>query len=224
MHHNVTEVALLEPDFLGFIFWEPSQRYFEGEIPPLAVTTKKVGVFVDASIDEVVAKVKQYSLQMIQLHGGESPEYCGMLQNALWATDIPAELKYDREKEWSNYDELPTNPQLIKVFSVGEDFDFNVLQQFEAYCDFFMFDTKGKLPGGNGYAFNWRLLEDYASEKPFFLSGGIGPEDIDKLKEFLNSKASKNCYAIDVNSRFESSPGLKDTEKLKKFITEFNQN
>ncbi len=224
MHHNITEVALLEPDFLGFIFWKPSKRFFEGDIPPLAITTKKVGVFVDASIDEVVAKVKQYSLQMIQLHGSEDPEYCGMLQNALWATDIPAELKYEREKEWTKYDELQTRPQLIKVFSVGEDFDFEVLQQFEAYCDFFMFDTKGKLPGGNGYAFNWKLLKDYPSEKPFFLSGGIGPEDIDKLGDFLNSKASKYCYAIDVNSRFETSPGLKDTEKLKSFITKFNSN
>ncbi|MCW5517750.1 phosphoribosylanthranilate isomerase [Muriicola sp. Z0-33] len=224
MHHNVTEVAVLEPDFLGFIFWEPSKRYFEGEIPPLAVTTKKVGVFVDAPIKEVVKKVQEFSLQMVQLHGKESPEYCGMLQNALWAADLPTELKYSRKKNWTNYDELKTSPQLIKVFAVGEDFDFSTLQAFEAFCDFFMFDTKGKLPGGNGYAFNWKLLKDYPSEKPFFLSGGIGPEDIDKLKEFLNSEASRHCYAIDVNSRFETSPGLKDTEKLKKFIKEFNGN
>ena len=224
MHHNVTEVAVLEPDFLGFIFWERSKRYFQGEIPPLAVTTKKVGVFVNATIDEVVKKVEQYSLQMVQLHGSESPEYCGMLQNALWASDTPAELKYGRNRVWSDYNELPITAQLIKVFSVDEDFDFGVLQSYEAYCDFFMFDTKGKLPGGNGFAFNWRLLENYPSEKPFFLSGGIGPEDADKLKEFTNSKASRHCFAIDINSRFETSPGLKDTEKLKKFIKEFYSN
>ncbi|MBT8183546.1 MAG: phosphoribosylanthranilate isomerase [Eudoraea sp.] len=222
MHHNVTEVALLEPDFLGFIFWEPSERYFQGTIPPLAVTTKKVGVFVDAPIEEVVKKVEQYSLQMVQLHGAESAEYCGMLQNALWASEIQPELKYGRNRVWADYDELQTTAQLIKVFSVGEDFDFGVLQPYEAYCDFFMFDTKGKLPGGNGYAFNWKLLNGYPSEKPFFLSGGIGPEDVDKLKEFRSSKASGHCFAIDVNSRFETAPGLKDTARLKNFINEFN--
>lgn len=224
MHHNVTEVAVLEPDFLGFIFWEPSKRFFQGEIPPLAVTTKKVGVFVNAPMKEVVKKVEQYSLQMVQLHGSESPEYCGMLQNALWASDTPAELKYGRERVGTAYDELPTTAQLIKVFSVAEEFDFGALQSYEAYCDFFMFDTKGKLPGGNGFAFNWRLLKNYPSQKPFFLSGGIGPEDVDKLKEFINSKTSRHCFAIDINSRFETAAGHKDIEKLKKFIKELNGN
>jgi len=224
MHHNVTEVAVLKPDFLGFIFWEPSKRYFRGEIPPLAVTTKKVGVFVNAPLEEVVKRVEQYSLQMVQLHGNETPEYCGMLQNALWASDAPSELKYGSKKFWSDNDEPQTTIQLIKVFSVAENFDFGKLQPYEAYCDFFMFDTKGKLPGGNGFAFDWRLLMNYPSQKPFFLSGGIGPEDIDKLTEFVKSKASRHCFAIDINSRFETAPGLKDTEKLKKFINEFNGN
>ena len=224
MHHNVTEVAVLEPDFLGFIFWESSKRFFQGDIPPLAVTTKKVGVFVNAPMEEVVKKVEEYSLQMVQLHGSESPEYCGMLQNALWASEMPAELKYGRKRVWADYNELQSTPQLIKVFSVGEDFDFNELKPYEAYCDFYLFDTKGELPGGNGFAFNWKLLKNYPSEKPFFLSGGIGPEDVNKLKEFINSKASMHCFAIDVNSRFETAPGLKDTEKLKKFIKEFNGN
>jgi phosphoribosylanthranilate isomerase len=223
MHHNITEVAVLEPDFLGFIFWEPSERYFQGSIPPLAVTTKKVGVFVDAPLEEVVQKVEQFSLQMVQLHGSESAQYCGMLQNALWASEIKPELKYGRKRIWSDYDELPTTTQLIKVFSVGVDFDFGVLQPYEAYCDFFMFDTKGELPGGNGFTFNWKLLEAYPSEKHFFLSGGIGPEDVGKLKDFVNSDASRYCYAIDVNSRFETAPGLKDTGKLKKFMKEFNR-
>ena len=218
MHHNVTEVATLKPDFLGFIFWEPSKRYFEGTIPPLAVTTKKVGVFVDAPLEEVVEKAKKYSLQLIQLHGNESPEYCGRLQNALWASGIPGELKYGRKRVWSDYDELHLVAQVIKVFSVSNDFDFDLLEPYEAYCDFFMFDTKGKLPGGNGYAFDWKLLEEYPSKKLFFLSGGIGPDDIDKLKDFLKSDASKYCFALDVNSRFETAPGKKDVEKLKSFM------
>ena len=218
MRNNITEVATLKPDYLGFIFWEPSKRYFEGTIPPLAVTTKKVGVFVDAPIDEVVEKVRHYSLQLVQLHGSESPEYCGRLHNALWASDIPIEFKYERKRVWADYDELDPVARIIKVFSVSNNFDFRLLESYEPYCDFFMFDTKGELPGGNGFAFDWTLLQHYPSKKPYFLSGGIGLEDTDKLKEFLNSEASNYCYALDVNSRFETAPGQKDAKKLQEFI------
>ncbi|MEX0287578.1 MAG: phosphoribosylanthranilate isomerase [Flavobacteriaceae bacterium] len=218
MRDNITEVATLKPDFLGFIFWEPSKRYFKGSIPPLAVTTKKVGVFVDAPLEEVVEKVRKYSLQFVQLHGSESPEYCGRLHNALWASDIPPELKYERKRVWADYDELDQVARIIKVFSVSNNFDFKQLEPYEPYCDFFMFDTKGELPGGNGYAFDWTLLRNYPSKKPYFLSGGIGPDDINKLQDFMKSEASKHCYALDVNSRFEIAPGFKDAEKLREFI------
>ena len=107
--------------------------------------------------------------------------------------------------------------KVIKVFSIKDKFDFSVLEPYEEVCDFYLFDTKGKLPGGNGYTFNWNVLKDYPSTKPFFLSGGIGLEQIENLKEFLNSDASQHCYSIDVNSRFEIDPGLKNIEKLKEF-------
>ena len=101
---------------------------------------------------------------------------------------------------------------------IKDDFDFDVLKDYEDVCDYFLFDTKGKLPGGNGYTFDWSVLEKYPSNKPYFLSGGIGLDSSEKLKSFLNSPASKNCFAIDVNSKFERAPGLKNIEDLKIFI------
>jgi phosphoribosylanthranilate isomerase len=117
--------------------------------------------------------------------------------------------------------------EIIKVFSIKDNFDFSVLKDYEAVCDYFLFDTKGKLPGGNGYTFDWSVLENYPSTKPFFLSGGIGLESVEKLKEFMNSPASKYCYAIDVNSKFELEPGRKDITTLKVFqesLSEFQPN
>ena len=106
---------------------------------------------------------------------------------------------------------------MIKVFSIKDEFDFSMLLPYEDVCDYFLFDTKGKLPGGNGYTFNWDILKNYPSTKEFFLSGGIGLDQFEDLKRFQKSKASKYCYAIDVNSKFEIEAGLKNIEKLKKF-------
>ncbi len=191
MNHNPKEVAQLQPDYLGFIFWKPSTRYFDGNMPELPKSIKKVGVFVDAFVEEVLQKVKKYSLDALQLHGTESPEYCSNL--------IQAQV------------------DIIKVFSIKDDFDFSVLEAYEASCDYFMFDTKGKLPGGNGYVFDWSILKEYPSSKPYFLSGGIGLNEIDSLLAFLESPASKQCYAIDVNSKFEIEPGLKNIKQLREF-------
>ncbi|MBO0322556.1 phosphoribosylanthranilate isomerase [Muricauda sp. CAU 1633] len=217
MHHNPTEVAQLQPDYLGFIFWEPSSRYFEGTIPQLPKSIKKVGVFVDATIEEVLEKVEQYQLDAVQLHGKESPEYCETLKDNFLSIRAQS-----RKKKVVPLDEVSTaldltNLEIIKVFSIKDDFDFSVLENYEKVCDYFLFDTKGKLPGGNGYTFDWTLLENYPSTKPFFLSGGIGLESVEKLKAFRKSLASKHCYAIDVNSRFETEPGLKNIEHLKTF-------
>ena len=192
MNHNPEEVATLRPDFMGFIFWEPSSRYFVGEMPPLPSSIKKVGVFVDAPLEEVLEKTEQYQLNAVQLHGKESADYCAALRQS--------------------------NSDIIKVFSIKDDFDFDVLKDYEAVCDYFLFDTKGKLPGGNGYTFDWSVLEKYPSDKPYFLSGGIGLDSKEKLIAFLNSPASKNCFAIDVNSKFETAPGLKNMKDLKIFI------
>lgn len=197
MKLNTTEVAQLRPDYLGFIFWEHSSRYFDREIPQLPHNIKKIGVYVDADPKHIIETVKKYELQGVQLHGHESPDYCIMI-----ATDF----KKNNQKV-----------DIMKVFSIKEEFDFEVLKPYEHVCDYFLFDTKGKLPGGNGYTFDWSVLKNYSSTKPYFLSGGIGLNNIDKINEFIKLPESKYCHAIDVNSKFELEPGLKNIEELKKF-------
>lgn len=217
MNQNPKEVAQLQPDYLGFIFWEPSTRYFDGDMPDLPKSIKKVGVFVDASIEEVLQKIEKYKLNAVQLHGTESPKYCKNLQDKFLSFRAQSrKKKVDIPIEVSTALDL-TALEIIKVFSIKDDFDFSILKPYEASSDYFMFDTKGKLPGGNGYAFDWSILKEYPSEKPYFLSGGIGLDEIEDLLDFLESPASKRCYAIDVNSRFEIQPGLKNIEQLKEF-------
>ncbi|WP_190811565.1 phosphoribosylanthranilate isomerase [Flagellimonas sp. S3867] len=193
MNQNPSEVAQLQPDYLGFIFWEPSTRYFEGEMPTLPASIKKVGVFVDASIEEVLSSIEKYGLAAVQLHGNESPKFCKTLKKNNQSIDI------------------------IKVFSIKDDFDFSILEEYEEVCDYYLFDTKGKLPGGNGYAFDWSVLNNYLSTKPYFLSGGIGLDSASKLQAFLDSTASRYCHVIDVNSKFEMEPGLKNIDQLREF-------
>lgn len=202
---NIDDIAMLQPDYLGFIFYEKSSRFFNGTIPKLPSGIKKVGVFVDATIEEVVEKVEKYDLDLVQLHGEESPEFCKELGGLLTNTD--------RDKN----SEIPVCAGIVKVFSIKDHFNFDELIPYESVCDYFLFDTKGKLPGGNGYTFNWEVLKDYPSTKPYFLSGGIGLEDVSKLAEFLRKQESEYCHAIDVNSRFEIEPGLKDSVKLEVF-------
>lgn len=188
---NIEAAAKLQPDYLGFIFHEPSPRNFEDEIPNIPNSIKKVGVFVDETIEFISRQIEKHKLDAVQLHGHESPETCRILK----ASGI----------------------QVIKVFSIKDEFDFSVLNPYENVCNFFLFDTKGKLPGGNGYTFNWNVLKDYPSTKPFFLSGGIGLKDTDNILSFLQRQESKYCYAIDINSKFEIEPGLKNIEELEKF-------
>nr|WP_235831781.1 phosphoribosylanthranilate isomerase [Flavobacterium rhamnosiphilum] len=190
---NILEVGSLLPDYMGFIFWEKSARYFDGVIPDLPKSIKKVGVFVNASQEEILEKIAKYDLQTVQLHGQESVEFCA---------DLKQVLKDENGKQ--------VQIEIIKVFSVDDSFDFEVLKPFEAVCHYFLFDTKGKLPGGNGTIFDWKVLEKYPSSKPFFLSGGIGINEIDAINEI--SKTNLPLYAIDVNSKFEIEPGLKNIE------------
>ncbi|MCM4169685.1 N-(5'-phosphoribosyl)anthranilate isomerase [Arenibacter antarcticus] len=198
---NMLEVASVGPDYMGFIFWEPSSRFFNTTISEIPNHIKKVGVFVDASLEEIINTIKRYNLQAVQLHGKESPDFCKQLKGA----------------NKSEINKPKREVEIIKVFSIKDDFNFGQLQAYEAVCDYFLFDTKGKLPGGNGYVFSWEVLKEYPSKKPYFLSGGIGLEETDKLKDFLQRPESKYCYAIDVNSKFETAPGLKEIEKLKEF-------
>lgn len=188
---NMEAVARLQPDYMGFIFYDKSSRFFDTEIPKLTGTITKTGVFVNAELDEVFQMIEKHDLKAIQLHGKESPEYCKSLKSS--------------------------NTEIIKVFSIKNEFNFEVLNPYENIVDYFLFDTKGKLPGGNGYTFNWDVFKDYPSTKPYFLSGGIGLNEVKNIKEFKKSLASKYCYAIDVNSKFEIEPGLKNINELEKF-------
>ncbi len=195
MNLNTSEVAILKPDYLGFIFWKPSKRFFEGKMPSIPHSIKKVGVFVNANMEEITEKVKTFDLIAVQLHGNETASFCDALKAKL------------------------PHLKIIKVFTIQNDFDFVELTHFEDLCDYYLFDTKGKLPGGNGYLFNWQVLKKYPSTKPYFLSGGVGLDELENLKKFMAQPESLYCHAVDINSRFEIEPGLKNIEKLKKFKT-----
>ena len=189
---NIKEISALNPDYLGFIFWEKSKRNMTLDvIPELPETIKKVGVFVDASIQEIAAKINQYQLDVIQLHGNESVIFCRNVKKL--------------------------GVEVIKVFSMDSNFNFSVVKEYVLAVDYFLFDTKGKLLGGNGITFDWNVLENYHFNVPYFLSGGIGTTEIDGLKGFLKSPAANKCFGIDVNSRFEKKPGIKNKIKLQKF-------
>jgi len=196
MKHNTQEVAALQPDYLGFIFYEKSKRDFgDLEIPELPEGIDRVGVFVDADITFAKAKITQYNLNVIQLHGSESPEYIKELQGCL----------VERSRDLN----------IWKVFGIKDNFDFEKLKSYEGIVDGFLFDTKGKEKGGNGYTFDWSVLKDYTSQTPIILSGGIGLEEVEKVKEILATDLP--IIALDVNSKFEDAPGIKNIEKLKKF-------
>lgn len=204
MKYNTQEVAALQPDFLGFIFYGKSKRDFgDLDIPLLPDGIKKVGVFVDAEIAFAKQKIIQHKLDIIQLHGDESPEYITALKNA-----ISGELNDSSLDVW-------------KVFGIKDSFDFNKLHPYEGLVHAFLFDTKGKEKGGNGYTFNWTVLQNYTSSTPIILSGGIGLEEIDNIKEILATNLP--IVAIDINSRFEVKPGFKNAERLKTFINEIER-
>ena len=192
---NIKKVAALQPDYLGFIFYDKSKRNYKGEVFKTFNTIKKVGVFVNATQKFILEKVIKHQLNAVQLHGDESWEFCEKMQSK--------------------------NLEVIKVFSVGDTFDFSILKPYETACDYFLFDTKGKERGGNGTIFNWNVLKMYPSKKPYFLSGGIGLENVEDLLLFLKSESAKYCCGLDVNSKFEIKPGLKNVDSLKIFTQKF---
>ena len=196
MNHNVQEVSLLHPAYLGFIFYKGSPRNFDKTIPPLPNTIKKVGVFVNETIETILEKVKEHEFQVLQLHGDESADYLASLRDQIETSEKKIEL-------W-------------KVFSIGETLDFSEIAPFEKHADKYLFDTQGKKRGGNGRSFNWEVLTDYPFQTPFILSGGIGPESISAIRALL--KKPIPLHGIDLNSRFETEPGLKNITQLKKFI------
>ncbi|MGB5692793.1 MAG: phosphoribosylanthranilate isomerase [Flavobacteriaceae bacterium] len=201
MKYNSDDVAELRPDYLGYIFWEPSRRYFDGSISGRRSGPKRVGVFVDAAPEDIVLLVYEHCLDAVQLHGKEAPAYCRHLREILGT-------------------QHSSGIEIIKAFAVDEGFNFDPLKEYESSCDFFLFDTRDELPGGTGRRFDWRLLKNYELNKPYFLSGGIGLSDAEAIKSFLLQPEAENCYAIDLNSRFEIKPGLKNVKALKSFMKE----
>lgn len=192
---NIMEVAALKPQYIGFIFYKKSLRFIDGLTPAfvkdLPATLKKTGVFVNEDANKIIALVRLYDLNAVQLHGAESAVYC-------------AELAKELKKE---------GVELIKAFGIDEAFDFSTLAAFENEVDYFLFDTQSPAHGGSGKTFNWALLQNYTLDQPYFLSGGIGLDSIAQLKTINDER----LYAIDVNSKFELAPGLKDIDKLKEF-------
>jgi phosphoribosylanthranilate isomerase len=188
---NIEQVSGLYPDYMGFIFYEKSKRNFEGVIPKLPKSIKKTGVFVNEYPEIVISLVEEYQLEAIQLHGDETVTYIKQLKTHLPSIEI------------------------IKVFGIKDEFNFDVLTPFLPLVDYFLFDTKGKERGGNGVQFDWSVLDAYPYEKPFFLSGGIGLKDVLDIQKIIDSNVP--IYALDINSKFEIEPGLKNINEVKTF-------
>jgi len=189
-------------DFAGFIFYPKSPRYaakfLKGEqLKKAKLRLGKVGVFVNMPYDELMRHVDEYGLDMVQLHGDETPRYCEQLANYI---------------------------SVIKVFRLGDNDPIEwITRPFMESCDMFLFDTLGVGYGGTGKKFNWDVLKPANLEKLFFLSGGIEPGDVEKLKEFSEEKVAGRLFSIDINSRFETSSGIKDLEKVESFLRELRQ-
>lgn len=193
---NIVELAKLNPDYLGLIFYSPSKRFVGNPdkelLNSLPKSIKLVGVFVDEVMEVVLNKIKEYDLSAIQLHGSESFIYCQQLKNEL-SIQMPSK-KID----------------LLKAFGLSNSFDFAVLKPFVDVVDYFLFDTKTTEHGGSGLTFDWQILREYLEEKPFFLSGGLAPENIQEI----HNLGLDQLYGLDLNSKFESAPGLKNIESL----------
>lgn len=211
---NMQQVAALNPDYLGFIFYEKSKRNFEGIIPELPKEIKKTGVFVNEIPEILVSMIEEYQLDAIQLHGDESVEYIKSIREQLEFSRISF-IEQNKGRKKVKKPKSYQNLEIIKVFGIKDEFNFDVLQPYLEEVDYFLFDTKGKERGGNGTKFDWSVLEKYPFEKPFFLSGGIGLDDVEQIQ--IVRKTNLPIYALDVNSKFESKPGVKKIEELKKF-------
>jgi phosphoribosylanthranilate isomerase len=192
---NIEAVAALQPDYMGFIFYGKSPRYMAGlpvdALRAIPASIQKTGVFVNESAENIEKLVAEYGFDAIQLHGDESPEFCAAFKGRV---------------------------TVIKAFGLNEDFDFEQLKDYANNVDLFLFDTKTKEYGGSGKTFDWKILDQYKLEVPFFLSGGIGPENIAEVKNITHPQ----FYGVDLNSRFEIEPGLKNIEKLQQAFNIIN--
>ena len=202
---NIRDISALGVDMIGLIFYPPSPRYVQqfssgaGSIPDYAPdmgkTPLRVGVFVDDMPQNIVTRVYNYKLDYIQLHGNEPRETLENLRATI-DPDIKPKIK------------------IIKAISVSSAEDIKKYKEYVGAADLFLFDTKCKTVGGSGELFDWQVLQAYDGDVPFLLSGGIGPDDAERIQNFHHPK----CIGIDLNSKFEIEPALKDVEKLKQFL------
>lgn len=190
---NIKEADALGLDWMGFIFYHRSSRYVESVPDYMPVQAKRVGVFVNEDYDTIIDKVSDFGLHYVQLHGSESPELCRRLRSS----DV----------------------NVIKAFSVGYTFPADEVVLYEDSCAYFLFDTQTDSYGGSGQQFNWQVLKDYRGDTPFLLSGGIGLSDAEELLRFEHPRLS----GIDINSRFETAPALKDITLIKQFLKQIKQ-
>ena len=186
---NIKQLAELNPEYMGLIFYDKSPRFMDrtllaSDLSFMPKSIFKVGVFVNEDIANVKTKVIEFNLDLVQLHGSEDVDYCRSCRE---------------------------NTMVIKAFPMNDGFEFDFLNQYEDNVDFFLFDTKTKSHGGSGKKFNWSILKHYHLNKPFFLSGGIGEDDLEEI----NSLELSALFAIDINSRVEIKPGLKDIKKVR---------
>ncbi|MBK1439030.1 phosphoribosylanthranilate isomerase [Parapedobacter sp. ISTM3] len=193
---NIRDVLDLQPDYAGFIF-HPTSKRFIGDLDAAWVAELqgpaiKTGVFVDAQLERIRTTIHQYRLAAVQLHGNETPEYCTELRNL--------------------------GIEIIKAFGISDGFDWSALAAYEAVADYYLFDTKSPQHGGTGMSFDWKLLEGYRSSKPFFLSGGLSADNIHDAVRLGDDR----LYALDLNSRFETEPGIKNIELLKRTLQNIN--
>lgn len=200
---QVKQLDAMGVDFAGFIFYPKSPRYvvrhLTGEqVKKAKLRLGKVGVFVNATYDEVMKQVDSYGLDMVQLHGDETPRFCEQLSNYI---------------------------TVIKVFRLGEDDPIDwLIRPYQDSCDMFLFDTEGVGYGGTGKKFNWSTLKSAHIDKLFFLSGGIEPGDSEKLKVFAKEPVARKMFSIDINSKFETSAGVKDLKKIRTILDSLKNN
>lgn len=187
---QVDSLLQMQVDYIGFIFYPSSKRYMQQKIEtPLSASAKLTGVFVNPMEEDIEKALKKVpSLSVLQLHGKESVAFCEKMKNQF---------------------------EIIKAFSVDEHMDIETISApYNDVVDYFLFDTKTSLMGGSGMQFNWTVLENKKISKPFMLSGGIGAQDIQKVQQFKHPK----LYGVDINSKFEIAPGIKDLESVQMFI------
>lgn len=194
---NIRDVEALGVDWIGMIFWPHSSRYVNQPPTYLPTKAKRVGVFVDEDIEVIRQKAGDYALDRIQLHGQESPAFTQSLRSL-----------------------CGDSVAIIKAFNIATAADLAQTKPYEGHVDYFLFDTKAQLVGGNGTKFDWTVLADYVGDTPFLLSGGIGPDDAERLNALrtLDGFPIEKCIGIDLNSRFETAPALKDINTLRTFI------